>query len=293
MNRFKEGYVCVRNSFNPHQVNKINLSPEVVDGIVFWTKNPAPMLSKLDALRECMYYFQFTVTSYGPDVERNIPSKGKVIIPVFQQLSDKIGPERVIWRYDPIFLNRTYTVEYHIRYFEKLAKQLSGYTRKCVFSFLDGYRSIESSMAPLVPWVSPLKDQELLAKNMAEIAHSYSLSLETCAEDIDLQRYGIEKGRCIDGDLLGQLIQCPLDVQRSKGQRAECGCAESLDIGAYGTCRNSCRYCYAAHSWDRTCDSVERHNPISPLLMGEIGPEDRITERKIFSCRDAQIRLSL
>lgn len=130
LSRVKAGYVYVQNPMNAHQISRVSLSPEVVDGIVFWTKNPTPMLDKLDALRDYMYYFQFTLNSYGTDVERNIPSKNNVIIPAFQQLSDLIGPDRVIWRYDPIFLSETYTMDYHIRYFEELAKRLSPYTKK-------------------------------------------------------------------------------------------------------------------------------------------------------------------
>lgn len=145
LNRVKAGYVYVRNPMNAHQISRISLSPEVVDGIVFWTKNPTPMLDKLDALRDYMYYFQFTLNSYGTDVERNIPSKNNVIIPAFQRLSDLIGPGRVIWRYDPIFLSKTYTMNYHIRYFEELAKRLSPYTKKCTISFLDIYRNTEKN----------------------------------------------------------------------------------------------------------------------------------------------------
>ena len=139
-NRIRAGYAYVRNPVNPRQVSRVSLEPEAVDGIVFWTKNPAPMLDRLDALKEYMYYFQFTLTSYGQDVERHIPHKGKGVIPAFQRLSDSIGPQRVIWRYDPIFLSPVYPLEYHIRWFEILARKLVPYTRKCIVSFLDFYR---------------------------------------------------------------------------------------------------------------------------------------------------------
>ena len=136
-NRLHEGYVLVRNPMNIHQVSKITLNPDVVDGIVFWTKNPTPMLDKLDQLNDYTYYFQFTLNAYGRDVETGVPSKNNVIIPAFQKLSDKIGPERVIWRYDPIFISKIYTIDYHLHYFEQLAKRLSPYTKKCTISFLD------------------------------------------------------------------------------------------------------------------------------------------------------------
>lgn len=291
LNRIKAGYVYVRNPMNAHQISKISLSPEVVDGIVFWTKNPIPMLSKLDALRDYVYYFQFTLNSYGIDVEKNIPSKNDVILPAFQKLSDLIGPERVIWRYDPIFLSETYTMDYHIRYFEKLAKRLSQYTRKCTISFLDFYRNTEKNIAALTPSSFSAEQQEQLAKCIAEIAHSYGLRIDTCAEGIELQKYGIDHARCIDDRLFEQLIQCPLSVKKDKNQRLECGCIESLDIGAYNTCRNGCRYCYANFSEKTVGANSGKHNPDSPLLIGEVGPEDKITERKMFSCKVNQIRL--
>ena len=216
LNRVKAGYAYVRNPMNAHQISRVSLSPEVVDGIVFWTKNPIPMLDKLDALRDYMYYFQFTLNSYGADVERNIPSKNNVIIPAFQQLSDLIGPDRVIWRYDPIFLSETYTMDYHIRYFEELAKRLSPYTKKCTISFLDFYRNTEKDMATLALGRFSVRQQEQLAKSLAEIAHSYGLRVDTCAEEIELQQYGIERARCIDDRLLGQLIQRPRSVKKIK-----------------------------------------------------------------------------
>lgn len=158
---------------NPHQISKISLDPGVVDGIVFWTKNPAPMLSKLNLLKDYTYYFQFTLNAYGRDVETSVSSKSSVIIPSFQKLSDLIGPERVIWRYDPIFLNKKYTFEYHIHYFEKLAKRLSPYTRKCTISFIDFYKSTEQNTAELSIEKFTPEIQDLLAKNLAEIARSY------------------------------------------------------------------------------------------------------------------------
>lgn len=292
-NRVRAGYVYVRNPMNAHQISKISLSPEVVDGIVFWTKNPIPMLDKLDALKDYMYYFQFTLNSYGVDVENNIPSKNDVIIPAFQRLSDLIGPDRVIWRYDPIFLNEIYTIHYHIHYFEELAKRLSSYTRKCTISFLDSYRKTEKNLAALTPSSISAEQQEQLAKCIAEIAHSYGLRVDTCAEGIELQRYGIEHARCIDDRLFGQLMQCPLSIKKDKNQRLECGCIESLDIGAYNTCCNSCRYCYANYSEKAVVTNSGKHNPTSPLLIGEVGPEDKIIERKMFSCKVDQLQLDL
>lgn len=293
LKRIKAGYVYVRNPMNPHQVSQINLSPEVVDGIVFWTKNPTPMLDRLVELNDYMYYFQFTLNSYGVDAEENIPNKSKVVIPAFQRLSDSIGPDRVIWRYDPIFLSKVYTVDYHIRYFEELAKRLSPYTRKCTISFLDLYRNTEKNIAILAPDKFPVERQTQLAKILAEIAHSYGLRIDTCAEEIDLSQYGIEHAKCIDDCLFGQLLQCPLEIKKDKNQRLGCGYAESVDIGAYNTCQNGCKYCYANYSSKAVYMSSKNHDPDSPLLTGEVGADDEIKERKMFSYKTDQIQFSL
>lgn len=293
LKRIKAGYVYVRNPMNPHQVSQINLSPEVVDGIVFWTKNSTPMLDRLVELNNYMYYFQFTLNSYGVDVEENIPNKSKVVIPAFQRLSDSIGPDRVIWRYDPIFLSKVYTVDYHIRYFEELAKRLSPYTKKCTISFLDLYRNTEKNIAILAPDELSMERQTQLAKTIAEIAHSYGLRIDTCAEEIDLSQYGIEHAKCIDDRLFSQLLQCPLEIKKDKNQRLGCGCVESVDIGAYNTCRNGCKYCYANYSGKAVCMNSRNHNPDSPLLSGQIGSDDEIKERKMFSYKTNQIQFDL
>lgn len=292
-NRIKEGYVLVRNPMNAHQISKINLRPDVVDGIVFWTKNPIPMLNKLDRLQDYTYYFQFTLNSYGQDVETHVPSKQNTIIPAFKKLSDTIGPERVIWRYDPVFLNETYTPEYHLRYFEQLAKILHPYTKKCTFSFIDMYRNTEKNVKGLDIQKFPIEQQKYFAKHFADIAHSYGLSIDTCAEGIDLEQYGIQHARCIDDRLLSQLIGCPLTVGKDKNQRLECGCIESIDIGTYNTCRNGCLYCYANYSAKSVQTNSQKHNPNSPLLFGEVGADDKITERKVSSCKATQLEFNL
>ena len=293
INRIKEKYVYVRNPINAHQISKISLSPSVVDGIVFWTKNPIPMIDKLYMLNDYAYYFQFTLNAYGKDVERCVPSKNEYIIPAFQKLSDLIGKDKVIWRYDPIFINKTYTMNYHIHYFEELAKRLCNYTTKCTISFLDLYKKTERNVCNLdIQQMTP-DMQETLAKNLVEIAHKYGLKMDTCAEKIDLQQYGIEHARCIDDRLFEKILNCPLNVKKDKNQRLECGCVESVDIGAYNTCLNGCRYCYANFSDKSVSNNREKHNPLSPLIIGEVGSDDKVTERKMCSYMVNQIKFDI
>jgi hypothetical protein len=233
-NRIKEGFVLVRNPMNFHRISRIDLAPEAVDGIVFWTKNPLPMLDRLNELKEYMYYFQFTLTPYGRDVEPNLPTKPDVIVSAFKRLSDKIGADRVIWRYDPILISANYPPEYHVKAFETIAKELRDYTRKVTISFIDeDYRGVQGNIKELALMDFPPAVQTELSSRFAEIAHSFGLVVDTCAEQIDLHRYGIEHARCIDDRLLAKLLGCRLNIKKDKAQRPECGCAAGIDIGMY------------------------------------------------------------
>lgn len=292
LNRIKEGFVLVRNPMNIHRISRINLSPDVVDGIVFWTKNPIPMIDRLDELKDYMYYFQFTLTSYGKTVEPNLPDKPDVIISAFKKLSAQIGADRVIWRYDPILINGQYTMDYHVRAFEKIARELHDYTKKVTISFInEDYRGVKSNSKELALLSFPQEDQIKLSQSLAEVAQGYGLGIDTCAEKIDLQQFGIGHARCIDGRLLSKLIGGPLNVKKDKTQRLECGCAASIDIGMYNTCCNGCRYCYANYSRNTVKENFNNHNVQSPLISGEVGDDDKINDRKVKSYKENQLRL--
>jgi len=290
-NRIKEKFVYVRNPMNPHQISKIDLSPEVVDCIVFWTKNPRPMMERLDELREYKYYFQFTLTGYGADVERGVPHKKEVIIPTFQELSRKIGKEKVIWRYDPILFTEKYTPEYHLRAFEQIASALNEYTQKCVISFVDTYAKNKKSMVALgvtEPDNAQLQD---FAKQLSQIATKNHMEIASCAEEIDLEACGIKHNSCIDRELIEQIIGCKLNAGKDKNQRKECGCIESIEIGTYNTCKNGCRYCYANETDTSVSNTCKRYRVESPILCGEIKEDDKITIRKVKSLKEEQLSL--
>lgn len=276
---------------NIHQISKVSLTPDVVDGIVFWTKNPAPMLERLRELKAYTYYFQFTCTPYGEDVEPNLPSKRRVILPAFQELSDKIGPERVIWRYDPIFISEKYTVEKHIRYFEEMADILNGYTKRCIISFIDMYRNTASNLRGLGLQTITDDDMRIIARAFSEIAEKYGMELCTCSEAIDLSPYGVAHASCIDKTLLERLNGCKLHLAKDPNQRKDCGCAASVDIGAYHCCKHMCKYCYANAGLDTVERNVLRHRVDAPLLIGEVGEADCITERRMVSLRVEQLSL--
>lgn len=290
-NRIKEGYVYARNPMNIHQVSEISLSPDVIDGFVFWTKNPIPMMNRLNELNDYKYYFQFTINSYGKEIEANIPNKNDVIIPAFKKLSELIGPERVIWRYDPILLTQQYSIEYHTKYFEEIAKRLSGYTHKCVISFVDLYRNTQANTKNL--GFLPLGSNEMIeiAKNLVEIASKYNLIVESCAEKINLEQFGIAHGHCIDCNLFESILGYKLEVDKDENQREECGCVASIDIGMYNTCKNGCKYCYANYSSKTVMNNFGGHNPHSPLISGELLLDDVVKHREIKSFKQYQINL--
>lgn len=289
LNRIREGYLYVRNPINTHQISKIILSPEVVDCIVFWTKNPEPLFSRLDELDEYKYYFQFTLTGFGNDIECNVPHKKKYMIPTFQKLSQKIGKERVIWRYDPIIFTDKYTPQYHLKAFGQMAKELHGYTSKCVISFVDLYAKNQKRMKALNSHFLTENELSAFAKEIARIAGDNDIKVATCAETVDLSSCGIEHNCCIDKELIEQIIGCKIQADKDKNQRKECGCIESIEIGTYNTCKNACLYCYANHSRESVMRNNSLYDVNSPLLCGEITEADKITERKVKSLKEKQL----
>lgn len=290
-NRIKDGYAYVRNPMNAHQVSKIDISPEVVDCIVFWTKNPEPMMKRLDELTKYEFYFQFTLTGYGKDMECNVPHKKGKMIPVFQELSNKIGCERVIWRYDPIIFTKKYTPEYHLKAFEQIAISLKGYTKRCVISFVDVYAKNKKNMDLLDSYDMDKPKLIEFAKEISRIAKENGMTIGSCAESIDLDECGIEHNCCIDKKLIEDIIGCRLKVEKDKNQRRECGCMESVEIGTYNTCKSGCKYCYANYREESVSKNCNKYDPDSPILCGILAEDDKITERKVKSLKEQQLSI--
>lgn len=285
-NRMHEGYCCVRNPFNAHQVSRINLDRSVVDCIVFWTKNPTPMLDKLDVVDAYPYYFQYTITGYGHDVEPRLPEKKDILIPTFIELSDRLGSKRVIWRYDPIFFTEKYTPDYHVHAFSEIARMLDGKTDKCVISFVDVYRRNKKALNELGAQGNVEADNPGLlefASRLSGIADEHGMELATCAEGIDLSQVGISHNACIDRLLIEDLVGAPMGVGKDKSQRPECFCVASVDIGPYNTCGHGCRYCYANYSPSVVERNLASYDPESPLLCGQLNTDDKVTERAMRS----------
>lgn len=277
--RLEEGFVVTRNPFNANQLTKIRLDSDVVDAIVLWTKNAKPMLERLDELDATgiPYYFQFTITPYGRDLEPHLPANKTGLIETFKALSERIGPERVIWRYDPILFSEKYSMGFHKRAFAKCAGLLEGSAARVVISFLDMDYNNTKNIQSLGISDGTADEKNELAAYIADIARGYGMTVETCAEEIDLDACGIKHGHCVDADLIEKIAGKSLSSRgrgKDKNQRLLCGCIGSTDIGVYNTCLHGCAYCYANYSQGSIRANCEKHDPESAVLIGTCSPED-------------------
>ena len=292
LNRIKEGYVCVRNPYNPKQVTKYSLSPEVVDLIAFCTKNPAPMLPYMNVLKPYGQYWFITITPYGRNIEPNVPDKEKVMDD-FKKLSDIVGVDSIGWRYDPILVDDKHSVEWHITEFEKMAGNLCGYTKSCVISFIDIYKKVERNFRGARE-VSK-KDRITLGKEFIKIAGKFGMTIRPCAEGDELTFYGADCSGCMTVNTFETALHVHLNVPKRKtNQRnGQCACLLGVDIGAYDTCGHLCKYCYANSNARLVKENMKKHNPMSPFLIGESMPGDVIHEAKQESWIDHQLRLDI
>lgn len=283
-NRIDKGYLYVVNPMNCKQVSEIRLNRSTVDCFVFWTKNPEPMLNKLHILDEkgFSYYFQFTLTAYDQDIEPVFHNKND-LVKTFRQLAKQIGKEKVVWRYDPILLNEKYTKEFHYKWFEKLCMSLCGYTQLCVISFLDLYVKIRKNINKL--YITEIQENDMIeiGKRFSQIARKYNIIIETCSEKVDLSKYGINKGKCIDDKLISNIIGKAIDVKKDDTQRESCGCVKSIDVGQYNTCKHFCAYCYANFSRGSVEENCKKHDVNSELLAGTLQGDEKITVREMKS----------
>lgn len=288
MNRLRSGFVLTANPFNARQVSKVPLSPRLVDMIVFWSKQPEPMLKYLNELDDMgyVYFFQYTLTGFGSDMEACLDDTERRI-DTFLALSERLGPMRVDWRFDPVLFCEGYPMEEHILRFERLARRLAPYTTRCIFSFADPY--VRSSS-----WIHPASDQEqkCFAQQIAAIAKSLRLPLYTCCEKGDFSDLGIGHASCIDQKKIEHILGAPIRARKHAGQRNGCGCIESVDIGAYDTCVHRCAYCYATHSASLSRARFASHDPTAPSLV-PLSENARISEKAVQSNRRMPLSNSL
>lgn len=275
INRVKAGFVDVRNPFNQKLVSRIYFSD--VDLIMFCSKNPLPMINKLDILNVPVL-FHVTITSYGKDVEPNIPDK-RLIIEGVKKLSLVLGIDNVVVRYDPIFLSDKYNVDYHIKAFDKLCKNLNGYVNKIIVSFMDEYKNVRSNKNILKYRAFTREDYKRIGEAFSKSAMDNGMSVQTCFEDEDLTLYGFVKGECLSHELAYILTGKKFKSSNVRKEK-KCECVQMVDIGDYNSCMHMCKYCYANYDEKAVSSNFERHDDNSSLLIGSIQSDDVIKVRK-------------
>ncbi|MCQ5384582.1 DUF1848 domain-containing protein [Hungatella hathewayi] len=286
-NRMKEGFLYVKNPMNSHQVSRIELSPDLVDLVVFWTKNPEPMMKRIDELGEIPYYIQFTLTGYGRGMEPGLADK-RELIRIFRETAETAGRNRMVWRYDPVLLNERYPAEYHFRAFEAIAEGICGCTDKVVISFLDCYGKTKRNMRGIPLETPDTETMKRMGETFVKTAERFGMRVESCAEAVDLSDVGIRHGSCIDPAMAEQILGVPIHVKKDKNQRPVCGCVESVETGAYDTCLCGCKYCYANDSEEAVKRRRAVYDADSPLLCGTVEEGDRITVRRTARIRSGE-----
>ncbi len=268
LNRQNEGYLLTRNPMNRKQVSKVNFSD--VSCYVFWTKDPRNLVKYFDKINK-PFMAQITITPYLNDIEKSVNQKQKIINSVVE-LSERIGSERLIWRYDPILFNDRYTVEFHLKYFEELCKRLDGCISTCVISFLEIYKKIGHIRSRFYEPNNVEKDS--FVESLLEIANKYNITLKSCGS-----YEGIEKNSCIDVSILK--LMGITGYRKDKYQRDQCNCIESVDVGSYNTCPHHCMYCYANYNHDKAYDFYKSFDQESVILGAQIVGDEIIKDKVI------------
>ena len=287
-NRIKEGYVCVRNPYNPTQVSRYQLRPDLVDVIGFCSKNPEPFFPYLDLVKEFGQFWYVTITPYGKDIEPGVPDKEHVLNS-FKYLSKRVGANSIGWRYDPIFVSEKYTVDFHLSSFDKMARELDGYTNVVVISFIDLYEKVKRNF-PEVRTV-PEKDRLILGQEIIKIASAHGMVVKPCGEGNFLEQYGADCSGCMTISQYESAIGKRIIAPKLKPARKECACYLSGDIGAYDTCAHFCRYCYANNDLDMVARNRKKHDPDSPFIIGGYRSDDVIHDVPQKSWIDGQMNI--
>ena len=273
MNRIRDGFCLVPNPFNPKQVSRISLAPDDVGCIVFWTRDPRPLLPHLAALDAggYRYYFLFTLLNYPRAIDPSSPSVN-TSIDTFRRLSDRIGHRKVVWRYDPVLLSTATDVPFHKQSFSFIAENLRGSTVRCIVSLATLYRKLRRRLTCLEEngiRVHEPEDQEMaeLMPYLAAAAKENGMEILSCAQERGLDAFGILPGKCVDDALIREVFGIEVSHRKDPSQRKPCGCVESRDIGAYDTCMFGCVYCYATSDFNKARANHRAHDPEGASLV--------------------------
>ena len=273
--RLKEGFVDVRNPFNESQVSRIYFDD--VDMFVFCTKNPRPIIPYLKDIKKPIL-FHVTLTGYHQDIEVNVKDK-KEIIEDIKKISNIIGKSNVYVRYDPIFLNDKYTVDYHIKALKKLAEELEGHIEKIIISFIDDYKNVRKNERVLNYREFREIDYKTLGESISRECHKHHIRVHTCFEKRNLVEYGFDEEVCLSHELAYMLTgkKYPNWKARKEGL---CNCVNIVDIGVFNTCLHFCKYCYANFKEEDVLKNRRLHDVNSTMLIGKLKDTDKVTIRK-------------
>ena len=286
--RVEEGFVLTRNPYYPQQVTRYALSPDVVDCISFCTKNPQPMLRRLDELDGFQQFWMVTITPYGRDIEPFVPEKERVM-DSFCALSERTGIRGMSWRYDPIFISEKYSLDYHIRTFEDMASRLQGHTDNCIISFIDLYEKTKRNFHRVREVTG--NERESIGREFTAIGRRYGIRIKTCCEGTELAKYGVDTSGCVTKSVVERAVGCELDIPRLSPAREGCDCLLGNDIGMYNTCGHGCLYCYANCDRETVIQNMKRHDPKSPFLIGGPMEGDVVKEAKQERFSSGQLTL--
>ena len=275
MNRYHEGFVDVRNPFNHNLVSRIDFSD--VDAILFCTKNPIPILNKINEINKPII-FHVTLTPYKKDIEPNVPPKGE-IVEAIKKLSKIIGKDNLVIRYDPVFISAKYTLDYHIKAFENLCSLLDGYVSKILISFLDDYKNVRKNKKVLNFKELEESDYKAIGENFSISALKHHMIVHTCFEDRNLTEYGFSKDECLSHELAYKLTGKVYKKEWKARKEGKCHCVQMVDIGVYNSCKHFCKYCYANYDEKQVQDNFINHDPNSYLLVGKLNESDIIKKR--------------
>ena len=290
-NRLKEGYCAVFNPFNRNRVRYVSLKPQDVDVIVFWTKHSKAFRPRLDLLDEkrIPYYFQYTLVDYNKEIETKVPGLD-LLKEEFLRLSDRVGSDRIIWRYDPIIISQEYSAERHIDQFASIANELKGSTNRVVISIVDYYQKTLRNMKEYNEkrQLDEHPEDRMVfgdfIQSLSEIANSNGFEIQSCSEHIEMDQFGVSHGKCIDDDYIAKVFDLDVIHKKDPGQRKECGCVKSVDIGVYDTCLHGCQYCYATKQHELAKKNYNTHDPKSPSLLGwyDAAPPKQAPQVELF-----------
>ena len=276
-NRYKEGFVDVRNPFSYRRVSRIYF--EDVDLIVFCTKNPEPIIDFLKEIKEPII-FQVTLTPYLRDIEPNVPDKHSVIESI-KKVSEIVGKDNVYVRYDPVFLSDKYDLEYHVRALDKMCDLLHGFVKHIIISFIDDYKTVRKNMNILKYRTFNSNDYEVIGKHFYESAARNGISVQTCGEEVRLLEYGFIKEECVSASIYYKMTGKTSCKKWKARKNMNCECVQMVDVGEYNTCSHFCRYCYANYDEKMVLNNKLNHDVNSTLLIGQIESDMEITRRKV------------